>query len=111
MAPMQGEMVRSKTSPPLDPFNRANRFQHGTMKILVAKTAGRERRNVKTRPVRCVTTGTVYASRRDAADILATQGIMLTPESIALACQGRQKSAGGLPWEYAGLLEQVKTDH
>jgi hypothetical protein len=72
------------------------------MKILVAKTAGRERRNVKTRPVRCVTTGTVYASSRDAADILAMQGIMLTPESIALACQGRQKSAGGLVWEYAG---------
>ena len=76
------------------------------MKILVAKTAGRERRNVKTRPVRCVTTGTVYASSRDAADILAMQGIMLTPESIAPACQGRQKSAGGLVWEYAGSLRE-----
>jgi hypothetical protein len=102
MALMQGEMVRSKTSPPLDLFNRANRFKHGTMEVLVAKTAGRDRCNVKTRPVRCITTGAVYASSRDAADILAMQGIMLTPESIALACQGRQKSAGGLVWEYAG---------
>lgn len=71
------------------------------MEILVAKSAGRERRNVKTRPVRCLTTGAVYASTRDAADILAMQGTMLTPESIAHACQGRQKSAGGLAWEYA----------
>lgn len=71
------------------------------MEILVAKSAGREHRNVKTKPVRCVTTGAVYASTRDAADILAMQGTMLTPESIAHACHGRQKSAGGLAWEYA----------
>lgn len=72
------------------------------MKILVAKIAGRGRRHVKTKPVRCITTGTVYASSRDAADLPAMQRIMLTPESIALACQERQKSAGGLAWEYAG---------
>jgi hypothetical protein len=66
------------------------------------KNAGRECRKVKTRPVRGVTSRTVYASSRNAADILALQGIMLTPESIAFACQGWQKSAGGLLWEYAG---------
>jgi hypothetical protein len=77
------------------------------MKILVAKTAGRERRNIKTKLGRCVTTGTMYASSQDAADILAMQGIMLTPESIALTCQGRQKSAGGLAWEYVEATTEL----
>jgi len=80
------------------------------MKILVAKTAG----------VSVVTQkqGRSAASQREpcmravgtAADILAMPGVMLTPESIALTCHGRQKSAGGLVWEYPGLHEELKNE-
>ena len=106
-AAIQGETVNSKSLSPRFISAIEQMRPYTSMKILVAKTAGRDRSNVKTRPVRCVTTGIVYASTRDAADILATQGIMLTPESIALTCQGRQRSAGGLSWVYAEISAET----
>lgn len=50
--------------------------------------------------MRCVETGVVYASARDAAEILAAQGMMFTPEGISHTCQKRQKTTRGLHWEY-----------
>lgn len=49
------------------------------------------------RPVRCIETGTVYPSSKIAADANppARQG------NIILCCQGKNKSAAGLHWEYA----------
>ena len=42
----------------------------------------------------------VYASCGDAADILSLDGLMIDPRNILHACQGLQKRAGGLRWEY-----------
>jgi hypothetical protein len=71
------------------------------MNVLTAKTAGRRNMQAKKKPVRCVDNGIVYASSRDAAEILAMQGHLVIPEAIATVCRGEQKSTGGLRWEYA----------
>jgi hypothetical protein len=70
------------------------------MQIVVAKSLSRCFRVEKKRPVRCIDTGIVYASSRDAAEILANEGLLLTPEAIATVCRGKQRSAGGFRWEY-----------
>jgi hypothetical protein len=70
------------------------------MNALSAKTVGRRNMQAKKKPVRCVDNGIVYASSRDAAEILATQGHLVIPEAIAAVCRGKQKSTGGFRWEY-----------
>jgi hypothetical protein len=55
----------------------------------------------KKRPIRCVNTGIVYPSSTDAADLLSAEGILVCPSKILSVCQGKQKSTGGLRWEYA----------
>jgi hypothetical protein len=45
----------------------------------------------------------VYASSRDASDILSFEGIVVEPRNILYVCQGKQKVAGGLRWEYADI--------
>ena len=69
--------------------------------ILVAKSTKRKTDRIKKRPVRCVDTGLVYASSREASDILSFEGILVEPRNIMYACQGKTKSAGGYQWEYA----------
>jgi hypothetical protein len=70
------------------------------MDALIAKSTGRQNKREKKRPVRCLDTGIVYASSRDAAEIFATQGHLVIPEAIAAVCRGEQKSTGGFRWEY-----------
>ncbi len=53
------------------------------------------------KPVRCIDTGVVYSSSTDAADILSEAGVLVCPRLILYVCQGKQKSTGGLRWEYA----------
>jgi hypothetical protein len=55
----------------------------------------------KKKPVRCIDTGEVYASSTEAADLLSGEGILVCPLRIHSTCRGKQKSAGGLRWEYA----------
>lgn len=55
----------------------------------------------KKKPVRCIDTGEVYASSSEAADLLSGEGILVCPVRILSTCRGKQKSAGGLRWEYA----------
>ena len=69
--------------------------------ILVAKSTKRKSDRIPKRAVRCVNTGLVYASSRDASDILSFEGIAVEPRSILYVCQGKQRMAGGLKWEYA----------
>lgn len=73
------------------------------MDALVAKSLVRKNKSYKKKPVRCVDTGVIYASSRDAAEILASEGVMCTPEGISHTCQGRQRSTRGLRWEYVGI--------
>lgn len=77
-------------------------FMDHCMNALAAKSVGRQNMREKKRAVRCVDNGVVYASSRDAAEILATQGRSVIPEAIAAVCRGKQKSTGGFRWEYAG---------
>ncbi len=51
--------------------------------------------------VRCIDTGVIYASSSEAADLLSGEGILVCPQRIHTTCRGKQKSAGGLRWEYA----------
>jgi hypothetical protein len=53
------------------------------------------------KPVRCIDTGVVYSSSADAADILSEEGVLVCPRLILYVCQGKQKSTGGLRWQYA----------
>ena len=71
------------------------------MTVLVAKSTKRKADGVRKRPVRCRDTGIVYASSREASDILSFEGILVEPRNIMYACQGKTKSAGGFQWEYA----------
>ena len=71
------------------------------MTVLVAKSTKRKADGVRKRPVRCRDTGIVYASSREASDILSFEGILVEPRNIMYACQGKTKSAGGYQWEYA----------
>lgn len=71
------------------------------MKTLVAKTIIRKSKEQKKRPVRCIDTGTVYASSADAADLLSAEGRLICPRGILNTCQGKQKTTGGFRWEYA----------
>ena len=71
--------------------------------VLVAKNARRKCQSSQMRPVRCIDTGAVYASSGDASDILSFEGILINPRNILHVCQGKQKSTGGLKWEYADL--------
>ena len=57
--------------------------------------------STRKKPVRCVDTGEVYASSSEAADLLSGEGILVCPMRIHSTCRGKQKSAGGLRWEYA----------
>lgn len=58
----------------------------------------------KMRAVRCIDTGVVYASGRDAAEILIEEEIVVNPEDIRKVCKGIRKSAGGYRWEYIECL-------
>lgn len=71
------------------------------MTILEAKSTRRKRNDGQKKAVRCIDTGAVYASCSDAADILSLEGTLINPRSILFVCQGIQKKAGGLSWEYA----------
>ncbi len=71
------------------------------MILLVAKSTKRKTDHIKKRPVRCVDTGLVYASSREASDILSFEGILVEPRNIMYVCQGKIKTAGGFKWEYA----------
>jgi hypothetical protein len=71
------------------------------MKVIAAKSLKKRCGAAKKRAVRCVDTGTVYASSSDAADILSLDGLLVDPRNILHVCQGLQKRAGGLMWEYA----------
>ena len=79
-------------------------FNQEKMTMLVAKTTRRKTDGIKRRPVRCIDTGLVYASSREASDILSFEGILVEPRNIMSACQGRTKSAGGYQWEYADTV-------
>lgn len=70
------------------------------MDALVAKSLMRKSQKNRKKAVRCLETGIVYASARDAAEILAADGMMFTPEGISHTCQERQKSTRGFHWEY-----------
>lgn len=70
------------------------------MQVLEAKSLKKRCNAGQKRSVRCVDTGVVYASCSDAADILSLDGLMIDPRNILHACQGLQKKAGGLRWEY-----------
>lgn len=70
------------------------------MSALEAKSLVRQSMRNKKKRVRCIETGVVYASSRDAAEILAADGMTFTPEGISHTCQGRQKTTRGFRWEY-----------
>ena len=72
--------------------------------MLIAKSIKRKTDGIKKRPVRCVDTGLVYASSREASDILSFEGILVEPRDIMYVCQGKAKSAGGFQWEYADFV-------
>jgi hypothetical protein len=78
------------------------------MTVLKAKSLVRESGEGKKKAVRCIDTGIVYASSRDAADILAMEGASITPEGITHTCLGRQKTTRGFHWEYAIEQQRVK---
>jgi hypothetical protein len=67
----------------------------------------RSSRPEKRKSVRCVETGIVYTSGRDAADILIESKISVSPESINKVCRGHQKTAGGYHWEYADNVAEI----
>lgn len=81
------------------------------MDILGSNSAYRQRDHIKKRLVRCVDTGKVYASSRDAAEILATQGVLVTPEAISTVCREKQRSSGGLRWEYVSEVPSGFASH
>mgnify|MGYP006269409279 FL=1 len=85
-------------------MNEPDLFEQEKMTVLVAKSTKRKADGVKKRPVRCVDTGLVYASSREASDILSFEGILVEPRDIMYACQGKAKSAGGYQWEYADII-------
>jgi len=70
------------------------------MKTLAAKTIKRKSKEQKKKQVRCLYSGTVYASSADAADLLSAEGRLVCPRGILNTCQGRQKRTGGFRWEY-----------
>ena len=84
-------------------MNKPDLIDQDNNTILVAKSTKRKADRIPKRPVRCVSTGLVYASSRDASDILSFEGIAVEPRSILYVCQGKQKVAGGLRWEYADI--------
>ena len=89
-------------------MNKPDLIDQDNNTILVAKSTKRKSDRISKREVRCVNTGLVYASSRDASDILSFEGIAVEPRSILYACQGKQKLAGGLGWEYADInLDKV----
>jgi hypothetical protein len=49
----------------------------------------------KERAVKCITTGEVYPSIKQ-----ATQAYMVHHSNIVACCNGRRKSCGGVKWEY-----------
>jgi hypothetical protein len=71
------------------------------IQILVAKTTRKRSDPSRRKPVRCIDTGVIYASSGDASDILSFEGRLVSPRSILYVCQGKQRMAGGLKWEYA----------
>jgi hypothetical protein len=71
------------------------------MDVLVAKTIKRQSEADKKEPVRCVKTGTVYGSCGDAANLLSEESISVCQIRIQAVCRGKQKTAGGIQWEYA----------
>lgn len=73
------------------------------MKIHFSKSLKRRPKYSQMKPVRCVETGLIYASSSDASDILSAEGKLIEPRNILSACQGKQRSAGGLQWEYAEI--------
>ncbi len=65
---------------------------------LIGKMRGK--RNGKSRPVRCITTGEVFESQGIAAE---AKGV---PQSkICLCCQGKRAHTHGLKWEYVGGID------
>ena len=84
-------------------MNKPDLIDQDNNTILVAKSTKRKADRIPKRAVRCVNTGLVYASSRDASDILSFEGISVEPRSILYVCQGKQKVAGGLRWEYADI--------
>lgn len=71
------------------------------MDNLIKPTLRRCNQNQKKKPVRCIETGVVFSSGRDAADILSANNIIVSQEDIRKVCRGERKSAGGYHWEYA----------
>ena len=82
-------------------MNDADLIDNEEITILVAKSTKRNSDRIPKRPVRCMDTGLIYASSREASDILSFEGILVEPRNIMYACQGKTKSAGGFQWEYA----------
>lgn len=52
----------------------------------------------KEQPVRCITTGKIYSSIKE-----ATQKLGLPHSNIIACCKGRRRTCGGMKWEYAML--------
>lgn len=52
-------------------------------------------RNVKSKPVRCINTGEIFESQREAAQ---AKGVLQS--KISLCCQGKSNHTHGLRWEY-----------
>lgn len=73
------------------------------MKIHFSKSLKRRPKSSQRKPVRCLETGLIYASSSDASDILSAQGKLIEPRNIISVCQGKQRSAGGLKWEYVEI--------
>ena len=73
----------------------------GYMEKIEAKTIKKKSNLHKRKAVKCLETGLIYVSSSDAADILSAEGNVICPRGILAACQGRQKTAGNLNWEYA----------
>lgn len=82
-------------------MSKSDLVEKEKMTMLVAKSTRRRTDGIRKRPVRCLDTGLVYASSREASDILSFDGIIIEPRNIMYACQGKTKSAGGYQWEYA----------
>jgi hypothetical protein len=73
------------------------------MKIHFSKSLKRRTQSSQRKPVRCLETGLIYASSSDASDILSAEGKLIEPRNIISVCQGKQRSAGGLQWEYVEI--------
>lgn len=54
-----------------------------------------QNKNSKTTPVRCIDTGDVFASKKEAAEWCGLK----RASGISACCQGRRKTAGGHQWE------------